>query len=610
MSDNEGNSVEARRKRRNQRTSSANNSSTGGRGGRGNNNNNGSGGAGRHRSFVARRFLENEDDDDLDPERLDLEDDQATNVTQSDLASQGSSRGGGGGGGGNFFEKGDRFNKIDQSVNLMDTSAATYESGRNKGKRHARPRMKKGGAHQASMVDVFLDYATDGPGQRQGDYQARASMSRGEKCRDLIFSTRFLIFATLLIVGTLFVAFTVAGGDKKEEPVKVVTSPVPEGRTEAIQAKIIDQGVTSEAELKKAKSIAHKALLWLAEADEAQLAPDSPDLIVRYVMAVLYHSTQESQWQKQDNWMTKASVCNWYGIECERIQGNKDIVVHVNLATNGLQGSIPSELKALTDLVLLDLSGNGLVGSIPEEIGQMTLLHFLRLQDNQLTGELPQSIGDLSSAEEIFLSHNKLKGPLPAYIGELVNLRGLKLDHNQLSGSLPKEWKQTKIDSLYLQSNEFKGHIPHSLFQLTTLVDFRIGNNKLTGTIPPEIESIFRLEIFEAQENELHGEVPEVFNRLHHLQEMNLHHNSIGGSLPDTLAKSTSMKRFLLDNNQITGTIPDWGGMASLESLNLHNNQLSGSVPSKMCLATASLTTLTIDCDRVTCDSPCDCKCE
>jgi hypothetical protein len=128
------------------RTDSTNRS--GNNGGRGNGGT-GSGNAGRHRSFVARRFLETEEyDDDLDVDRLDLEDDAAGTASGaiSDLASQSSSRGGGVG---NFFDKRDKYN-VDQSVNLMDTSAAAYEGGRGKKKKHARPRMKKGGI-QASM---------------------------------------------------------------------------------------------------------------------------------------------------------------------------------------------------------------------------------------------------------------------------------------------------------------------------------------------------------------------------------------------------------------------------------------------------------------------------
>ena len=63
---------------------------------------------GLHRSFVARRFLEDEGDD-LEPENLDLADDEHVN---SDLASLGTSNASRGTG---FFEKASKYN-VDQSV--------------------------------------------------------------------------------------------------------------------------------------------------------------------------------------------------------------------------------------------------------------------------------------------------------------------------------------------------------------------------------------------------------------------------------------------------------------------------------------------------------------
>jgi hypothetical protein len=151
----QGDPVEPRRPRSRGRRGRTDSTNRGGNNGGRGNGATGTGSAGRHRSFVARRFLETEeDDDDLDPDRLDLEDDQGTTgATNSDLISQGSSRGGVG----NFFDKRDKYN-VDQSVNLMDTSAATYESGRGKNKKHARPRMKKGGI-QASMGKQYFYYS-------------------------------------------------------------------------------------------------------------------------------------------------------------------------------------------------------------------------------------------------------------------------------------------------------------------------------------------------------------------------------------------------------------------------------------------------------------------
>ena len=66
---------------------------------------------GPHHSFVARRFLEDEGDD-LEPEHMDLADDDNLN---SDLASLGTSQASRGAG---FFEKASKYN-VDQSVCIV-----------------------------------------------------------------------------------------------------------------------------------------------------------------------------------------------------------------------------------------------------------------------------------------------------------------------------------------------------------------------------------------------------------------------------------------------------------------------------------------------------------
>lgn len=529
---------------------------------------------GPHRSFVARRFLEDEGDD-LEPERMDLVDEENNH---SDMASLGQSTADRSTG---YFEKATKYN-VDQSVNLMDTSAGVYESkNKNKNKKHARPRLNKKG--QASMVDIFLDYATDGPGSR--DASTTGSSRSDNRCRELVTSTRFLVFVVGLIVLVLIVVFSVTGsgggGDKKPE-----APPLSETAMD-YHGFLVSKGITTEESLKDPNSGQYKALHWITEKDEAKLTKDDPEFLQRYAMAVLYHATQPKDqeepqfdsWKSNDKWLSKHSICEWYGIDCEHILA-EDVVVHVNLANNQLQGTIPNELKALQYMVQLDLSKNQLGGQIPESIGHMTHLNFLLLQENVLSGKIPPSIGSMVMAEMIFLSHNKLEGLLPENLGHIEKLRELKVDHNLLSGNLPNAWKQKHIRTLYLQNNEFKGHIPHQLFQLTTLVDFRIGNNHMTGTLPPEMESIYNLQIFDISMNRLHGSVPEIWDRLHHLKFLNLHHNSFEGTLPKTMSGAASLERLVLDENFITGTIPpSWAGMTNLQELTLKGNKLTGSIP-------------------------------
>ena len=305
--------------------------------------------AGSHRSYVARRFLEDEGDDlDMEPEAVDL--------MGEDSETGGHRSGGGGvvGAGGNIFDRRDN-RAVDQSVNLMDMGA---EGGYEKRSRRARPKrgLQKGTKQGTSMVDVFLDYATnDGSSGSRGKV-GDLNKSRKSKCKALVSSTRFLIILVGIIVAILIVVFAVVGGGKGDDKAQKATSNTKDSdssRLGSIQSMIVSSGATSLADLTDTRSYPFKAVQWLANEDEAKVSPDDPGLIQRYVAAVLYFSTQPADrpdpffgsWLNEDKWMSKASVCAWHGIECEDI-ANQNIIVHFNLTANQLQGKIPSKFPA------------------------------------------------------------------------------------------------------------------------------------------------------------------------------------------------------------------------------------------------------------------------
>ena len=307
----------------------------------------GTGGA--HRSFVARRFLEDEEGDDLEPGTLDLDASAANAGTAGADSgdSAASTRGGT-----IFDRRGDQY-RVDQSVNLMDTSAATYESKRKK--QHQRPRgLKKGGMQGTSMVDVFLDYATEGGGGHRGSKVGDYDRSRKSKCRSLLTSTRFLVFIVMVTVVILMVVFGVKTAKEHSNSKGSSSSSSSSSASTSVNRKVelgkhlVGTGVTSEEDLKNSRTHAHMALKWLAEEDKAALDVTDDNLLQRYILAVLYYATQPATkatplfdaWKNQDRWMTQADMCTWYGIDCETILG-KEQIVHIKLAKNQLQGTIP-----------------------------------------------------------------------------------------------------------------------------------------------------------------------------------------------------------------------------------------------------------------------------
>ena len=85
----------------------------------------------------------------------------------------------------------------------------------------------------------------------------------------------------------------------------------------------------------------------------------------------------------------------------------------------------------------LDLSSNRLSGSIPSELGSLSKLTYLSLHDNELSGSIPSELGSLSNLTSLYLSGNELSGPIPSSLGNLSNLTSLHLSGNQLSGCVP-----------------------------------------------------------------------------------------------------------------------------------------------------------------------------
>lgn len=295
-------------------------------------------GGDRHRSYVARRFLE-EDADDLENEGLDLIDEKRPVTNSAASVASGSS---------SIFQRREQF-QVDQSVNLMDASAATYDT---KKKRYG------GGLMDSSMVDIFM--GEEDPAHRRGGDRSHRTP------RDVFCSTRFLIFITCVIVGIMLVVFSAGGYSKgigiggnsekdsqadqsKETPVPIAPNGFHVDRKKLLMNKI--SKYTSEEELEDESTHAHSALHWLTEDDEARLQFDDPGLSQRYALAVLYFSTQPStqpnaafnEWVKEDNWMTKEDVCTWYGVDCEKLFGYNS-VVHLNMTANRLGGTLPSKL--------------------------------------------------------------------------------------------------------------------------------------------------------------------------------------------------------------------------------------------------------------------------
>jgi hypothetical protein len=104
-----------------------------------------------------------------------------------------------------------------------------------------------------------------------------------------------------------------------------------------------------------------------------------------------------TSWNESFLWNKDAEVTAWLGVDINtngRVSG-------IQLGSNNLTGSIPTEIAQLQKLDDLRLFGNSLTGCIPPCLGQITNLTTLILNQNNLSGPIPVSLSKCVLLEEL-----------------------------------------------------------------------------------------------------------------------------------------------------------------------------------------------------------------
>jgi len=89
---------------------------------------------------------------------------------------------------------------------------------------------------------------------------------------------------------------------------------------------------------------------------------------------------------------------------------------------NGIGGTLPTELGALTALELLDLEQNQFTGELffSELVNAFDTLKYIRGSENGFVGSIPASISGLSGAVELWAADNFLTGTIPVELTQLT----------------------------------------------------------------------------------------------------------------------------------------------------------------------------------------------
>ncbi|XP_051229943.1 receptor-like protein EIX1 [Lolium perenne] len=336
-------------------------------------------------------------------------------------------------------------------------------------------------------------------------------------------------------------------------------------------------------------------------------------------------------------------------------------VERLDLSNNSIGGAVPSWFwKSVSNASEVYLSDNQLNGTLPTTLKQLPMLYVLELSFNRFTGvlpELPISLGELIASNNLLsgplpanlelctflyflvISHNLISGTIKPSVCQMKVLNVLDMSDNQLQGKLPSCWtdsqsNQSQLNVLMLRNNSLSGEFPSISSSKLALLD--LSYNNFFGSIPVWIvKKMPLLKYLILRSNIFSGHIPEEITELDYLQYLDLAENKISGTLPYFLAKMKAMsyvhnqyvkdgplnvghpvyitsynrqQRYFdslymvfrgemlqyssnapylvsidLSRNSLTGDIPrEIGGLVGLINLNLSRNHLHGTIPDQI----------------------------
>ncbi len=355
----------------------------------------------------------------------------------------------------------------------------------------------------------------------------------------------------------------------------------------------------------------YRALVFLAEHDPLKLNPNDPilskQIIQRYVLSVLYFSTNGPSWRHRVYWLTGQHECGWQFVICSDVQEHNNSTADANKKKRQKVGFAGDKFNpenmdddfsdfADSDLGLgkgriitgVKLYDNGLAGnSLPLELVELKYLHILDFGSNSLVGTLPTYFSRLTHLRELYLNRNKLHGKIDANMTKgLTKLKVLSLGHNFLTGNIDDRFLRdlTSLENLSLEYNQLSGIIPTVLGNMKALQHIRLGGNSLHGKIPLSLENnLPNLQRLWLQENKLTGNIPSsIFcDASSTLVDLRLQNNSFVGNIPDVDCTMEKLELLSMASNDLKGSIPnDFGDhFPSLKELHLYDNQLSSTIP-------------------------------
>ena len=336
----------------------------------------------------------------------------------------------------------------------------------------------------------------------------------------------------------------------------------------------------------------------------------------RAVLESLYSAAGGSGWSDPAGWLGSDALATWRGITVDLL----GLVTEIDLAGNGLAGSLVSGLAELAQLTELRVGDNhGLSGRLPNSLAELLPLRVLHYDGTDLcvpvegvfsswVSQIPSHQGTgvacaAISDREILMEFYQVTGgpswlqddgwlseePLGAWYGVTTNDAGkvteLSLRNNGLTGPIPPVLRDlANLAHLDLSGNHLTGELPRSLGDLSALSVLNLAGNQLTGTIPPELGDLVNLRVLSLRANfDFSASIPPEFGNLVNLRILNLTGCFGSGSIPPELGNLVNLEYLYLSNVRFSGSIPpELGRLSNLRVLALANGNLTGSIPEEL----------------------------
>lgn len=177
---------------------------------------------------------------------------------------------------------------------------------------------------------------------------------------------------------------------------------------------------------------------------------------------------------------------------------------------------LPSQFSSLTSLEVMQLSYNLLQGEISGSIlSPLVNLEYLEIESNYLSGSLPSEISVMPNLVYLYARRNVFEFNFPEFINtrpstssnaSFPNLFSLWLDNNYITGSIPTTIGLISgLASISITNTSLTGSIPTQLGLLTELKRVWLYDNELSGTLPTQLDNLKSLEVFEIHDNFING---------------------------------------------------------------------------------------------------------